>query len=75
MQWQAPSGGLFTVDMQSYFWQAVYWLMVQAAPLLMVVIAATLVAYVYRFLREAITAPYERDPYTESEDSEEEDVE
>ncbi|MCL6593425.1 MAG: hypothetical protein K6T31_05570 [Alicyclobacillus sp.] len=77
MQWQAPTGGLFTPDDQQYFWQAVQWLMIQAAPLLMILIAVAVAAYVLGFIKDIVTAPKdpERYEYTHDPDGSDEEEE
>lgn len=68
MSWQSPSGGLFTSDMQVYFWQAVFWLLTQAAPLIMIMFAAFMIGVVAAVVIRVVRASETDDPEDLQED-------
>jgi uncharacterized membrane protein YjgN (DUF898 family) len=72
LQWQSPNGGLFTSDMQGYFWQCLFWVITQAAPLLMIMFAASLVYLIIWLVRKAVTSANAEDG-TYTNDFEEDD--
>lgn len=74
MQWVAPSGGLFDAGMQGYLWQALWWLMEQAAPLLMILAAASMAGLVFKWIYTVVTAP-QQEPYDRYSDDEEDEDE
>jgi hypothetical protein len=72
LQWQSPNGGLFDSAEQAYFWQCLMWVITQAAPLLMIMFAASLVGLVIWFVRKAVTSA-NADDGTYTNDFEEDD--